>query len=282
MRQNNPPVPPIVGKPRLHLECTDRYQLIADAHSSETRKREHLGGAGCKIDYSGRSVCIILSTDALSSELHLQGELNDKWLYCEAVRSSSKQWFQGNWGRIQELGEEYYIQFFRGLPPERIEPQKSTSKKTDDSLAELFAEITKLLAEIDNSGREQLAKALKNNSDVQQKINAIKAVFGSKERQKETILERFEGFVEQIQNDTAYVSLKSEYGDILYGQYPASKLTQMGIFERRRFTCITKNVGGKVHVCLTPIPDIELSDQREREIQQEIERALGSDDDDDF
>ncbi len=69
-----------------------------------------------------------------------------------------------------------------------------------------------------------------------------------------TLLERFEGFVDQIEDGTAYVTLTSEAGETLDGEYPAAELEALGIRERRRFICTTLDRQGHVEVHLGPLP----------------------------
>jgi hypothetical protein len=100
--------------------------------------------------------------------------------------------------------------------------------------------------------------------------------------EKKTVLESFEGFVDQIVGDIAFVTLNSEHGDTLIGQYPADKLAEKGIRERRRFKCDTVEVGGKVRVELAAIPDAVLSAAEEQAIRDEIEQLFGPDEPDRF
>jgi hypothetical protein len=94
------------------------------------------------------------------------------------------------------------------------------------------------------------------------------------------VLETFEGFVDQIVGDVAHVTLTSEYGDTLYGEYLAADLACKGIEERSRFKVVTVEVNGTVRVDIEPIPDRELTADEERAIQEEIEQQLGTDEPD--
>lgn len=96
-------------------------------------------------------------------------------------------------------------------------------------------------------------------------------------RQRSTVLEQFEGFVEQIDDDIAHVTLTSQCGDTLYGEYPARDLLALGIRERRRFRCVTVDEEGKVRVELTAIPDQDVSAAEEDAIRRELEERLGND-----
>lgn len=110
-------------------------------------------------------------------------------------------------------------------------------------------------------------------------VSASRGV-GSVETNAE-VLETFEGFVESIDEDTAYLRFTADNGDILYGQHSASELTEKGIHERRRFRCVVRKDSDGIHVDLESIPDKELSDERVREIWDEIERTVGTEEWDD-
>lgn len=90
------------------------------------------------------------------------------------------------------------------------------------------------------------------------------------------ILENFEGFVDQIRDGIAYVTLKSvEHGDTMHGTYPAAELLNKGIRERRRFKCATVENGPAVEIQFEAIPDKALTPEEEKEIYDRIERMLG-------
>jgi hypothetical protein len=92
---------------------------------------------------------------------------------------------------------------------------------------------------------------------------------------KDVLLESFEGFVDQIDGGTAYVTLKSEHGDTLHGVYPAAKLAELGIKERRRFTCRTIERGGRVEVDLTAIPEMDVTPEDQQAIADRITKIFG-------
>ena len=92
-----------------------------------------------------------------------------------------------------------------------------------------------------------------------------------------TVLETFEGLVEQIDGDIAFVTLKSEHGDTLYGKYAASELAKLGIHERRRFECRTIDEGGSVRVNLTAIEDVPVTAEDEQTIDQKLDELLSDD-----
>ena len=92
------------------------------------------------------------------------------------------------------------------------------------------------------------------------------------------VLEEFVGFVDQIEGDVAYLTLKPETGETLYGEYPAGELKARGIHEHRHFKCRTIEAGSHVEFDLEPIPDREVSEERERAIEEKLRKFLGDDD----
>lgn len=69
------------------------------------------------------------------------------------------------------------------------------------------------------------------------------------------------GFVDKFDGDTAFVTVTADTGEIFYiDSVPADILKAKGIKERRRFT-----------ITLEPIPDVEISEEREREINRQLE-----------
>lgn len=88
------------------------------------------------------------------------------------------------------------------------------------------------------------------------------------------ILEEFEGILEKIDGDTAYVTLKAPDGEILWGEYPAEEMQKLGIRERRRFKCRTVDYGEFVKIEMEPVPDKVLTEERMREIRQMTSEAL--------
>jgi hypothetical protein len=87
--------------------------------------------------------------------------------------------------------------------------------------------------------------------------------------------ERFEGFVERCEGDVAYISLESERGERLQGPYPADELAARGVGDRDRFWLTLTDMGDSVRFDIELIPRKTISAERQREIQREIEQALG-------
>lgn len=93
------------------------------------------------------------------------------------------------------------------------------------------------------------------------------------------ILEEFEGFVDQFDGEVAHLTLKTESGETFYGQYPTAELMARGIRERRQFKCRTVDAGTHVTIELEAVPEREVSADRERAIEEQLQELLGDDDD---
>ncbi len=91
------------------------------------------------------------------------------------------------------------------------------------------------------------------------------------------VLERFEGFVDGIRNGIAYVTLKSEHGDTLWGRYEADKLAEHGIYENRRFKCQTVDIDGDVAIQFEAIPPVLMTREEEMELDRQLRVMLGDD-----
>lgn len=77
----------------------------------------------------------------------------------------------------------------------------------------------------------------------------------------EYVLEMFVGFVHSIEGDVANITLWSEDGDELPGEYPAKELADRGIYDRTKFSLRTIHSGDSVRVELNPVPLKELTSQ---------------------
>lgn len=90
------------------------------------------------------------------------------------------------------------------------------------------------------------------------------------------VLEEFDGVVDCIDGDVAYVTLTvKETGETLLGEYSAAKLAELGIRERRRFKCKTVDRENHIEIEMEPIPDREISQEEERVIGEKILELLG-------
>lgn len=87
------------------------------------------------------------------------------------------------------------------------------------------------------------------------------------------VLELFDGFVDLIQGDVAFVTLKSQFGDILQGEYPTAELASRGIYEGRSFRCLTIESDGCVTARLESIPDVTISAAEQQALCDGIETA---------
>jgi hypothetical protein len=90
------------------------------------------------------------------------------------------------------------------------------------------------------------------------------------------VSERYEGFVEKLEADVAYITLENERGERFHGPYPAHELAAKGVGERDRFSLTLTDEDDSVRFDVRLIPRKEISAERQREIRQEIEQALGA------
>ena len=89
------------------------------------------------------------------------------------------------------------------------------------------------------------------------------------------VLQRFEGFVEKVEGDLAFVTLDNGLGERLSGPYPADELAAKGVRERDRFVLTTVEHGDSVRFDILPVPRRTVTADRRRQIRDEIERELG-------
>jgi hypothetical protein len=92
------------------------------------------------------------------------------------------------------------------------------------------------------------------------------------------VLEEFQGFVDKISGDVAYVTLRTIAGEILWSEFPVSELAARGIRERRRFKCWTVRLNSEVRLKLEAIPDAPFSAEDEHRLEERLRRDLGDDD----
>jgi len=93
-------------------------------------------------------------------------------------------------------------------------------------------------------------------------------------RPQVTPTEEFQGFVEKIEDDKAYVRLDTSRGERLCGPYPAEELASKGIGERDRFLLRAVEVGGAIRFDAELIPRKIITPERQRQIREEIEAGL--------
>lgn len=86
------------------------------------------------------------------------------------------------------------------------------------------------------------------------------------------ILEEFSGFVDKIDEDIAYVTLKNN-NETLYGELD---INEFEVRERRRFSFKAIQDNDNIIIEIKDIPDNELTQERIDEIESEIE-SLGDD-----
>lgn len=216
----------------------------------------------------------IVLDESSQSSLLMSALTAPKDLYRAVIQAVKKNYVQANWGRIQEAGEEDYLCLFK----KRY--QLDWVSELGHSVSATVEQVADFLANAPPPLMRRLDAELALRDVGETKKRALRFLTQETVDAPATILERFEGFVDQIDGDTAFVTLKSEFGDTLFGEYSAAKLANERIFEGRRFKCTTIDIGGKVIVRLESVPDVEITADRARAIRDAVELALGSDNDD--
>ncbi len=158
-----------------------------------------------------------------------------------------------------------------------VSPEKPASpdiEKLRRSLDELFQALGTPTAGIPlHADTSEIVSILKN---------ALLSIESRKTTKIEprTVLESFDGYVDSIDGDTAYVTLESRLnGDVLFGEYSASELLARGICEQTRFLCETVKGGGGGRVHFAPLPKNQVTDEEARSIAKEMREAFPGDDD---
>lgn len=80
--------------------------------------------------------------------------------------------------------------------------------------------------------------------------------------------------MDYIEGPTAFVTLTTEAGEELAGEYPADEFAEFGIRENRRFICQTVITDGVIDVRFQPIPDIEVTPEEEKAIDQRLDELI--------
>lgn len=243
-----------------------------------------------------------------SPETDQEFDVSDpKQIYQEGWLLSGRDAVQPNWGRIQLAAREEYAVAFGvvdATPPQFMgetaanpdilliphhsrfatKAEPVSDRPFDEILREHLSEYLSTLGDVEH---QSVIARLNRASHVIEKLRILKEWInqlasevqrGEDENNdsvsKGTVLERLEGFVEQIDGPTAYVRLKSEHGDELFGEYPAQELAAEGIVERRRFLCRTVEVGGEVRVEFEAIPDEPVSPEEEDALDRRLDELL--------
>jgi hypothetical protein len=180
---------------------------------------------------------------------------NSKALYLEAARQANEEFVQPNWGRVHK----WDVTSLFDLPGIRTYVHKKKSKVLK----------TTNVRSPTSKRRPPFRLAAKKKPARMQKVRLR--------------TERFEGFVQKIEGDVAYVTLRSDGGESLCGAYPRRELAAKNIGERDRFCLTLTGSGESVSFKLRLIPRRKVSGERQRAIKLEIEQALRGDTfDDDY
>ncbi len=150
---------------------------------------------------------------------------------------------------------------------DEIMPLFEGSDPADDSLGNLFDDLRSDLRNIvPHSNADKAVEIVRSFLEKHE---------GSRSTEKEVVLETFDGFVDRIDGDTAFVTLQSRAnGDVEEGTYSASELAVMGIHEQSSFIFKTVKVGDAIRPVFEPVPQEPVADEVVREIDSKIDQAL--------
>ena len=96
--------------------------------------------------------------------------------------------------------------------------------------------------------------------------------------QPQQVLERFMGFVEGIEGDTAFLKFKGENGDLLDGSYSLEELARLGLKEGDAFECFTVIRDGVPDVEIRPLPHFNRELPELEEKGRRLDALLAKDD----
>jgi|GEM_PF-6823420 len=208
--------------------------------------------------------------------------VDSKDLFREASSLPGSEDLQVNFGRVLHHQRNKLAQLAQGsfFIETRVE---STSRPKPDpvEIEKLLKSVTELLSALNTS-----SASTPSHHDTSEIASLLKQAIASLETPKatavepRTVLEAFDGYVDSIDGDTAYVTLESRLnGDVLYGEYSAQELLAKGIREQTSFLCETVKGGGAGRVHFAPLPKNKVTDEEARAIAEEMREAFPGDDD---
>ena len=148
-------------------------------------------------------------------------------------------------------------------------PPGRNTKPTEAAAAavqmlELLSAIDRVLKDNDSSEARSLFETLKGHMHLARTF-----------QREAQVLETFDGVLDCIDGDTAYLTLTSTAnGDVLYAEYPAAKFAEKGIEEEDRFICKTVDTDGGTHIEIEAVPDVELTEEHLKAIREKIYKVL--------
>jgi len=91
----------------------------------------------------------------------------------------------------------------------------------------------------------------------------------------DALIERYYGTVDRIDGSTAYVTMRSNNGEILYGKYDASELGRKGIGSGQQFECVVKERGNSVRFEILRGAQRDVAPDEWQQISDDVDRLLG-------
>jgi hypothetical protein len=207
-----------------------------------------------------------------------------KDLFREAANLPNNDRFQMNVGRfllyLRHREISHRLRSTRSSV-KKAETEKPSAESAKRPVREITTDLLEMLEKAVQGSTDPIILGTSQTDNLAALVKALKTLRTHFEAtvQTETVLESFEGYVDEVDCDTAYVTLQSvEHGDVLHGKYSASELLKKGIEEQSRFLCRTIKANGATRVDLQPLPDAEVTDEEVRAISEEMDRAFSSDD----
>jgi len=91
----------------------------------------------------------------------------------------------------------------------------------------------------------------------------------------EQVLETFVGYVDAVEDDRAFVTLRAPSGEILSGRYSATTLANYGIVEGSRFECSTIRIGpSNVRIAFRPLPSLSGTPEALQRLRESLKLDL--------
>ena len=262
----NPTKPP--------FECESRInQIFVDSHRSGNRQGR--GELSAKVVFC-RSRKLLDSESVLPTWGRQQAEAVESY---EDSIAASESWQHTN---LLLQNEWLYVPGFVFVTAHH-EVQDPESTRKAEFTAFVEHELAGVFSTVPPASVIKLYRSLRTSTDSAQKIRRLRSWLETAEQQISgligtssdlIVLEQFNGVVDLIEGKTAFVTLTTETGEELIGEYSADEFAELGIRERRRFTCQTVVTNGEVEVRFQPIPDIEVTPEEETEIDRELDELI--------
>ncbi|GEM_PF-1502232 len=198
--------------------------------------------------------------------------------YEESISKMAVLQFKGSYAQHKkdDLPSAWIVSSDHGMREAVSDGKSAFASWVQQTLGDVFSGI-------ESQSLVKLYRSVQRSSDSIEKIRQLRSWLASAELQiaglmdvkcDTTVLEQFTGFVDYIEGPTAFVTLTTDAGEELAGEYPADEFAELGIRENRRFICQTVIADGNVEVLFQTIPDIEVTPEEEKAIDQRLDELI--------